>query len=100
MCEVVHRRREKLKALGRLRRVLFLGVPYAAALASKGRSASSSRITCVALHLPPRAAGMPRSSNPSAMARNDSRAPYNVRSAGGADITANKADSGFDPELT
>jgi hypothetical protein len=44
---------------------------------SKGRgwapAAASNRATCTADQLPPRAAGMPRSSNPAAMARNDSR---------------------------
>ena len=39
-------------------------------LLSDRAHASSSRITCVALHLPPRAAGMPRSSRPAAMAGN------------------------------
>ena len=39
---------------------------------SKGLAASSKRDTCIADHLPPRAAGMPRSSRPAAMARSDS----------------------------
>jgi hypothetical protein len=39
----------------------------------KGRPASSRRITCTADHLPHRAAGMPRSSRPAAMARNDTQ---------------------------
>src|SRR5262249_57568841 len=48
------------------------------ALASKGRlspALSSRRATCTADHLPRRAAGIPRSSNPPAMARNDSHPP-------------------------
>jgi hypothetical protein len=46
---------------------------HAAALApSKGPlDASDKRATCTADHLPPRAAGMPRSFNAAAMARND-----------------------------
>jgi hypothetical protein len=41
---------------------------------SKGlRAASSNRLTSTADHLPPRAAGMPRSSRPAAMARSDSQ---------------------------
>jgi hypothetical protein len=47
-----------------------------ATLASKGRlrpALSSRRATWTADHLPPRAAGIPRSSNPPAMARNDSQ---------------------------
>jgi hypothetical protein len=36
-------------------------------------AASSTRATCTADHLPPRAAGMPRASSPSAMPRNDSK---------------------------
>ena len=44
-----------------------------ATLGSKGlRTVSNNRLTCTADHLPPRAAGMPRSSNPAAMARSDS----------------------------
>jgi hypothetical protein len=40
---------------------------------AKGRSMSSiSRITCTADHFPPRAAGMPRSSSPASVVRNDS----------------------------
>jgi hypothetical protein len=34
-------------------------------------SCSSNLSTCVALHWPPRAVGMPRSCKPAAMARND-----------------------------
>jgi hypothetical protein len=49
--------------------------PHAAAPAaatSKGLAMiSSNRITCTEDHLPPRAAGMPRSSRPAARARND-----------------------------
>jgi hypothetical protein len=46
-----------------------------AAPASKGLGfiLASRRETCTADHLPPRAAGMPRASSPSAMARNDSQ---------------------------
>jgi hypothetical protein len=45
-------------------------------LALKGMEADSNkRATRTADHLPPRAAGMPRSSKPAAMARNDSYAP-------------------------
>src|SRR6516225_4266717 len=42
---------------------------------SKGRPDSNSRITCTADHLPPRAAGIPRSFRPAAMARNDVAPP-------------------------
>jgi hypothetical protein len=42
---------------------------------SKGLPDSSNRATCTADHLPPRAAGMPRSPIPAAMARNDVAPP-------------------------
>jgi hypothetical protein len=57
-----------LKAAGRLSR------DGGDACAVEGlRAASSNRLTCTADHLPPRAAGMPRSSRPAAMARRDSQ---------------------------
>src|SRR5262249_13266592 len=49
---------------------------HATALAAAAKGSliiSCNRITCVGDHLPPRAAGMPRSSNAVAMARNDSK---------------------------
>jgi hypothetical protein len=45
----------------------------ASALAAKGLSCSSNRITCDALHSPPRTAGIPRSCRPAARARSDSQ---------------------------
>jgi hypothetical protein len=50
---------------------LPLHAAAAPALAAKGLSCSNNRITCDALHCPPRAAGMPRSCRPAARARSD-----------------------------
>jgi hypothetical protein len=69
------RKDECLSSEARLRLSSRLAFHTAATLAPpKGLpAASNNRLTCTADHLPPRAAGMPRSSNPAAMARSDSQ---------------------------
>jgi hypothetical protein len=71
-----HGKVEAAEPLQRLRflhsTVAFHAVPTLA-LASKGLATSSNRITWTDDHFPPRAAGIPRSSGPAAMARRDSQ---------------------------
>jgi hypothetical protein len=79
-----HGKVEAAEPLQRLRflhsTVAFHAVPTLA-LASKGLATSSNRITWTDDHFPPRAAGIPRSSGPAAMARRDSRRPPVARIA-------------------
>ena len=69
----------KVEAAEPLQRLRFLHSTVAfhaaptLALASKGLATSSNRITWTDDHFPPRAAGIPRSSGPAAMARRDSQ---------------------------